>query len=297
MGEACCDGGAGHGSATRPLTAAFVLTFLLFVAEVAGGLWSGSLALLADAAHMAVDLASLGLGLFAAWAAKRPPDPKRTFGYRRVEVLAALANGVGLWLAVGFLLHEALERWQAPTPIAVGPMLAVAVAGLAANLLSAALLHRGARENINLRGVFLHVLSDALGSIGVIVAGLVVAKTGRTEADPAATVFVCVVIVLASWRLVRDSIHILLEGTPPHLDLDAVRGALAGVPGVLEVHDLHLWSLSAGQESMSAHLVAAKGADAQGVRKAAAAALAERFGLTHVTLQLEEPEEPGATSS
>lgn len=290
MGEACCHGEAGHGSSTRPLKAAFALTFLLCVAEVAGGLWSGSLALLADAAHMAVDLASLGLGLFAAWAAKRPPDPKRTFGYRRVEVLAALANGVGLWLAVGFLLHEALERWQAPTPIAVGPMLAVAAAGLAANLLSAALLHRGARENLNTRAVFLHVLSDALGSVGVIAAGLFVAKTGRTEADPLATVFVCVVIVAASWRLVRDSIHILLEGTPPHLELDAVRGALAGVPGVLEVHDLHLWSLSAGQESMSAHLVAAKGADAQAVRRAAAGVLAERFGLTHVTLQLEEPE-------
>ncbi|TBR25500.1 cation transporter, partial [bacterium] len=133
--------------------------------------------------------------------------------------------------------------------------------------------------------------------ICVIVAGLVIAKTGRTEADPAATVFVCVVIVLASWRLVRDAIHILLEGTPPHLELDAVRGALAGVPGVLEVHDLHLWSLSAGQESMSAHLVAARGSDPQSVRKSAAALLEERFGLTHVTLQLEEPDEAGSTSS
>ena len=289
MAEDCCEG-AGHGSSSRPLKLAFAVTALLFVVEVVGGLWTGSLALLADAAHMAVDLASLGLGLFAAWVAKRPPDPKRTFGYRRVEVLAALANGVGLWLAVGFLLREAVERFQNPAPILVGPMLAVAVAGLAANLLSAALLHRGAQDNMNVRGVFLHVLSDALGSLGVIVAGLVVAKTGRTEADPAATVFVCLVIVAASWRLVRDSIHILLEGTPPHLEIAAVREALAEVPGVVEVHDLHLWSLSAGQESMSAHLVAARGADPQSVRKAAAAMLEARFNLTHVTLQLEEPE-------
>lgn len=290
MAEPCCEAGPAQASSSRPLTLAFLVTALLFVVEVAGGLWTGSLALLADAAHMAVDLASLGLGLFAAWVAKRPPDPKRTFGYRRVEVLAALANGVGLWLVVGFLLREALERWHNPPQILVGPMLAVAVAGLAANLFSAALLHRGSKMDMNVRGVFLHVLSDALGSVGVIVAGLFIAKTGRTEADPAATVFVCVVIVLASWRLVRDAIHILLEGTPPHLELDAVRGALAGVPGVLEVHDLHLWSLSAGQESLSAHLVAARGADPQSVRKAAAAVLEASFGLTHVTLQLEEPE-------
>lgn len=290
MADSCCPADAARGGSSRPLQLAFLVTALLFVVEVAGGLWTGSLALLADAAHMAVDLASLGLGLFAAAVARRPPDPQRTFGYRRVEVLAALANGVGLWLAVGFLLREALERWRNPSPILVGPMLLVAVAGLAANLLSAALLRHGAKDDINLRGVFLHVLSDALGSLGVIVAGLVIARTGRLEADPAATVFVCAVIVLASWRLVRDSTHILLEGTPVHLELDAVRGALAGVPGVLEVHDLHLWSLSAGQESMSAHLVAARGSDPQSVRKSAAALLEQRFGLTHVTLQLEDPD-------
>lgn len=287
--EACCAPRAREGGGSSgPLKVAFALTAALFVAEVAGGLWTGSLALLADAAHMAVDLASLGLGLFAAWVSRRPPDPKRTFGYRRVEVLAALANGVGLWLVVGFLLREALERWRHPAPILVVPMLAVAVAGLAANLVSAAVLQRGARDNINLRAVMLHVLSDALGSVGVIVAGLVIARTGHLEADPAATFFVCIIIVLASWRLVRDSIHILLEGTPEHLDLDAVRAALSGVAGVSEVHDLHLWSLSAGSESMSAHLVVSRGADPQSTRKSAAALLAERFGLSHVTLQVED---------
>lgn len=288
MAEACCPGGHAHEPSSVPLRLAFALTAVVFLAEVAGGLWSGSLALLADAAHMAVDLASLALGMFAAWAARRPPDPRRTFGYKRVEVLAALANGVGLWITVGILLREAWGRLHSPHPVMVGGMLAVAVLGLVTNLVVAVVLSRGARENINLRGVLLHVLSDALGSVGVIAAGLVIWKTGWTGADPLATVFVCAVIAVASWRLVRESTHILLEGAPEHLDLDAVRSALTALDGVLEVHDLHLWSLSAGSESMSAHLVVRRGVDAQKTRKAAAALLAERFSLSHVTLQVEE---------
>ncbi|MBI3297726.1 MAG: cation transporter [Elusimicrobia bacterium] len=295
MAEECCAEAHAPRPGSGPLRFAFVLTAAVFAAEVVGARLTGSLALLADAAHMAVDLASLGLGLFAAWAANLPRDPKRTFGYRRVEVLAALANGVGLWITVGVLLNEAWARWANPRPILVGGMLGVAAVGLCANLVSAAVLHRGARDNINLRGVLLHVLSDALGSVGVIVAGVVIWRTGWTAADALATAFVCVVIAFASWRLVRDSIHILLEGAPAHLDLEAVRLALAGVDGVLEVHDLHLWSLSAGSESMSAHLVVRAGADPQGVRRAAAKLLSERFGLSHATLQLEEPE--GSTSS
>ena len=291
MAEPCCPGDHAHQPPSSPLRLAFALTAVVFLAEVAGGLWTGSLALLADAAHMAVDLASLALGMFAAWAAQRPPDPKRTFGYKRVEVLAALANGVGLWITVGILLREAFERLQSPHPVMVGGMLAIAALGLATNIAVAVVLHRGAKENINLRGVLLHVMSDALGSIGVIIAGLVIWKTGWTPADALATAFVCIVIAAASWRLVRDSTHILLEGAPEHLDLDAVRSALTALDGVLEVHDLHLWSLSAGSESMSAHLVLRRGIDAQATRKAAAALLAERFALSHVTLQIEEESE------
>ncbi|MDE2291583.1 MAG: cation transporter [Elusimicrobia bacterium] len=286
-GHASCSAAAAPGAA-KPFGLAFALTFAVFLAETVGGLLTHSLALYADAAHMAVDLAALALGAFAAWAAARPPDARRTFGYRRVEVLAALANGVGLWLVVGFLLREAVERLRRPGPVHAGGMLAVALAGLCLNLCSAAVLSRGPKGNINLRGVLLHVLSDALGSLGVIAAALVIWRTGWTTADPAATFFVCAVILVATWGLVREAVHILLEGTPPHLDLDGVREALSGVEGVVEVHDLHLWSLSAGSESLSCHLVAANGADPHEVRRAAAKVLAERFSLTHVTLQIED---------
>lgn len=210
--EDCCPEGGSHGGSAGALRTAFLITLLLFLVEVAGGLWTGSLALLADSAHMAVDLASLGLSLFAAWAASVTPGGGPVA--RRIEVKAALANGVLLWLVVGVLLREALQRWREPRDILVGPMLAVAVAGLAANLLSAYILHRGAKENLNLRGAFLHVLSDALGSVGVIVGGLVVATTGRPEADPLATVCVCVVILFASWRLIADSVRFLLDQRP-----------------------------------------------------------------------------------
>ncbi len=288
-GEACR--GAGARSALGPLRIAFALSSAVFLAEVAGGVWFSSLALLADAAHMAVDLAALGLALFAAWAAARPPDPKRSFGYHRVEVLAALANGVGLWITVGILLREAWERLGHPLAVHVPGMLGVAVLGLACNLASAAVLYRGAKDSLNLRAVLVHALSDAMGSLGAIGAGLVMWRTGWLAADAVATAFICVVISAASWGLVRDATHILLEGTPEHLDPGAVSAALAGVGGVVEVHDLHLWSLSSGRESMSGHLVVAPGKDPLAVRKAAARLLEERFSLEHVTLQTEAPEE------
>lgn len=277
-------------AALRPLAIAFSITLGVFAAELTCGFWAGSLALLADAAHVAVDLAALGLGLFAAWAAARPPDAKRSFGYHRAEVLAALANGVGLWLIVGFLLREAWGRLGTPHSVRVGGMLAVAAAGLVGNLVSAAVLYKGAKESLNIRGVLLHALSDALGSLGAIGAGLVMWWTGWMGADAWASVFICAVILIASWGLVRDAVHILLEGTPEHLDLDAVRASLSGVDGVVEVHDLHLWSLSAGSESLSCHLVYRRGMDPHAVRRTAARVLEERFSLTHVTIQVEEAE-------
>lgn len=286
--------GAGHAhgddSATRPLTGAVALTSAIFVAELAGGWWTGSLALMADATHMAVDLLGLALSLFAARLARLPADPKRTFGYRRVEVLAALGNAVALMVATGFLLRESWARWVFPTPVAAAPMLGVACLGLAANLGSAALLWRGSRGNINLRGALLHVLSDAAGSVGAVVAALLVLKTRRYEFDALAGALICGGIVLTAFWLLRDSVHILLEGAPPHLDLEEVRAALAGLDGVKEVHDLHLWSVTEGQEAMSGHLVVADGREACAVLKAGRELLAERFALTHVTLQV-EPEE------
>jgi cobalt-zinc-cadmium efflux system protein len=279
--------------AMSPLTGAIALTAVIFCAELAGGWWSGSLALIADATHIAVDLLGLGLGLFAAMLARLPADPRRTFGYRRVEVLAALGNAVALMVATGFILREAWARWLFATPVAAGPMMGVAALGLTCNLGSAALLWRGSRGNINLRGALMHVLSDAAGSVGALLAGLVILKTHWYEADALVSALICVGIVFTALWLLRDSVHILLEGAPAHLDIEEIRAALVELDGVREVHDLHLWSVTQGQEAMSGHLVVAEGRDAGAVLKSGRELLAERFALTHVTLQI-EPEERGA---
>ena len=270
-----------------PLTGAIVLTGIIFCAELVGGWWSGSLALIADATHMAVDLLGLGLSLFAAMLARLPADPKRTYGYRRVEVLAALGNAVALMVATGFILREAWARWTFATPVAAAPMMLVAGLGFACNLGSAALLWRGSRGNINLRGALMHVLSDAAGSVGALLAGLVILETRWYEADALVSALICVGIVLTAFWLLRDSVHILLEGAPSHLDIEEIRAALAELDGVKEVHDLHLWSVTQGQETMSGHLVVSAGGDAAATLKRGREVLAERFGLTHVTLQIE----------
>ncbi|HAH07053.1 MAG TPA: cation transporter [Elusimicrobia bacterium] len=281
-----------HGpQSLKPLAYAFSLTALIFLAEVAGGFWTGSLALLSDAAHMAVDVAAIGLGLFAAWASALPPDKERTFGYRRVEVLAALINGLALWVVVGMILHEAYERFRSPVPVEhLGGMLAIAAVGLLCNLASGALLYHKHEHSLNHKAVFLHVLSDALGSIGAIGAGLVMWKTGWWLADPLASLFICAIILAASYRLVKESIHILLEGAPSHLKVEEIRSALLGIEGVAGVHDLHLWSLSTGAPSMSGHVVLKAGGSAKAVLKESAKALEEKFCLKHVTLQVEHPD-------
>lgn len=282
----------GHGrnraSAAKPLGAAFILTFCVFLVELVGGFWTGSLALLADAAHMAVDLLALGLGLFAAWVALRPADDKRTFGYHRVEVLAVLGNGVALWIAVGILMHEAWERFVAPPEVRVPEMVVIASIGLLCNLVSGAILYRHSKENLNVKGVLMHVMADALGSVGAVLAGLIMWLTGWMMADPLVTLFICAIIAVGSFRLVRDAAHILMEGTPPHLDPEGVRRALMGLRGVTEVHDLHLWSLSSGHDSMTGHLVVKEGADAQLLLKEGADLLDRRFRISHATLQIEE---------
>jgi len=277
-----------HGHAIRPLVWAFAITFFIFLIELAGGVWSGSLALIADAMHMAVDLAAMGIGLFAAWAAGRPADDRRTFGYHRVEVLAALANGVALWIIVGVILHEAWLRYNAPQDIRVVEMIAIAAVGLLANLISAALLFKHSYGNMNVRGVMLHVLSDALGSVGAIAAGVALWMTGWKGADPIASVFICAIISIASFKLIREAIHILLEGAPSHVDLGALRRELANIDGVVDVHDLHIWSLCSENVSMSGHLVVGSGHDGHSVRRAAQKTLSDAFGISHVTLQIEK---------
>jgi len=280
--------GAGGTRAAGPLSAAFGLTFIIFIAELVGGFWTGSLALLADAAHMAVDLMALGLGLFAAWIAGHPADEKRTFGYHRIEVLAALGNGVALWIAIGILVHEAWGRFVAPPEVKVPQMLGIAAIGLLANLASGAILFKHSKDNLNVRGVLLHVMSDALGSVGAILAGLVMLATGWMYADPLATLFICAVISVGSFKLVRDSAHILMEGTPPHIEPEEVRDALERLEGVLEVHDLHIWSLSSGTESMTGHLVVQPGTDGQALLRESAELLDSRFRISHATIQIEE---------
>lgn len=296
MGEAHSHTHAhGHGHAhtdgLKPLTGAITLTAVIFFVELAGGWWTGSLALLADATHMAVDVLGLGLSLFAAVLARMPADPKRTYGYRRVEVLAALGNAVALMVATGFILREAWSRWAFPTPIAAGPMTAIAVVGLLCNLASAAILWRASRGNINLRGALMHVLSDAAGSVGAIAAGAIILYTRWYAVDALVSVLICAGIVLTAFWLLRDSVHILLEGAPAHLDLHEVRAALEGVAGVHGVHDLHLWCVTQGSDAMSAHLDVAPGTDHAVVLKMARKLLADRFHLTHVTLQIELEED------
>lgn len=271
----------------RPLTQAFALTAVFFVVEAVGGLWTGSLALIADAAHMGVDLVAMGMTLMAARMSRRPPDSKRTFGYQRVEVLAALANGMWLLVATGVILREAFSRWSAPQPVMGPQMLAIASVGLLCNLISGSILYSASRSNINLRGAFLHVAADLMGSMGAIIAGVLIIKTGWLRADPAASMFICAGIVVTSYWLVRDSVHILLEGAPAHLDIEEIRAALGSLPGVSEVHDLHLWSLTKGSESLSGHLVVTPGKDSAEVLKSGQELLNSRFGLSHVTLQIE----------
>lgn len=276
------------GGAERPLYGAIALTGAIFFLELAGGWWTGSLALVADATHMAVDLLGLSLSLVAAMLARLPPDPKRTYGYRRVEVLAALGNAIALMVATGFLLREAWARYTFPTAIAAGPMIVVAVGGLLCNVASAMMLWKASRTNINVRGALMHVLSDGAGSLGAVIAGVVVLKTRWYQADAVVTALICVGIVLTAFWLLRDSVHILLEGAPAHLDLDEIRDALTGIPGVKDVHDLHLWSLTQGQEAMSGHLILEDGRDQAEALEAGRSVLAARFGITHVTLQIEK---------
>lgn len=274
--------------AERPLYGAIALTGVIFFVELAGGWWTGSLALIADAAHMAVDLLGLSLTLVAAMLARLPADPKRTYGYRRVEVLAALGNAIALMVATGFLLREAWARFAFPTAIAAKPMIAVAFVGLLCNIGSAAILWKASRTNINMRGALLHVVSDGAGSVGALFAGFIILQTRWYRADAIVTVLICGGIVLTAFWLLRDSVNILLEGAPAHLDIDEIRAALKEIPGVTDVHDLHLWSLTQGKDSMSGHLVLEAGRDHAEALLAGKKIMAERFGITHVTLQIEK---------
>jgi cobalt-zinc-cadmium efflux system protein len=275
-----------HAASTRRLAWALGVTACFLVVEVIGGWLSNSLALLADAAHMLTDVGALSLSLFVAWFSRQPATPRRTFGYLRWEILAALINGSVLLMASAWILWEALQRMRSPEPIADGLMLLVAAGGLLVNLVSAALLHAGARHSLNLRGAYLHVLGDLLGSVGAITAALVIRWTGWLMADPIASILMTALIVRGAWRLVHEAVDVLLEATPAHIDTELLRRAMTDVAGVEEVHDLHVWSVTSGLVAMSAHAVVPGVQEHQRVLEELQAA-AGRFGIRHATIQIE----------
>jgi cobalt-zinc-cadmium efflux system protein len=272
---------------TGRLLWALGLTASFMVIEVVGGLWTGSLALLADAGHMLTDVGGLSMSLLAAWFAQKPPTTENTYGYFRAEILAAVANGVVLFLVAGYILYEAVLRVWAPPEIRAGPMLAIAVLGLAVNLLGMGLLHHGAEESLNIRGAYLEMLSDTLGSVGVIVAAMIIQITGFYLIDPLSSAAIGLFILPRTWVLMRQALHILMEGVPPHLDIREIEAAMTTVPGVRAVHDLHVWTLTSGKEAMSSHVVVEDLAAGHRILGTLHKLLHERFGIEHTTVQLE----------
>ncbi|MHC4470105.1 MAG: cation diffusion facilitator family transporter [Planctomycetota bacterium] len=265
-----------------------LLTAGFMVVEFVGGLVTNSLALLSDAGHMLTDVAALSLSLLAIWFATKPPTARKSFGYHRTEILAALINGVAIVVIAVLIVLEAVERLVTRPEVQSGPMLVVATVGLVVNVVGVVLLHRGRGHSLNIQGAFLHVLGDLLGSIGAIAAAIVMLTTGFYLADPLISFLIAGLIIFSAVRLISRSVDILLEGTPAHLDLAEIREALLDVPGVQEIHDLHVWTITSGFDSLTAHLVLSPGARHQDVLKASHEMLVEKFGLDHSTLQPEE---------
>ncbi len=285
----------GAGAHRAAITWAFFITSGFMVLEAVGGLLTGSMALLSDAMHMLTDAAALGMSFIASRLASMRPDSKRTYGYRRAEVLAALANALLLWLLCGFMLREVWERFHNPVPVLSVPMLAIAAAGLLANLACAWILHRHSGENINIRGAFLHVLSDLAGSVAAIVAGAIIYFTDWYTADTIVSLLIIVLILFSSTRLLLEAFHILMEGAPRGLSVKAVEKALLGIDGVDGVHDLHAWTLSSGFNALTAHLIVRDPARQQPALKEASCLAAEKFGIKHSVFQVEG--EPSKNSS
>jgi len=263
------------------------VTAALCVVEAVGGWMTNSLALLSDAAHMLSDVGALGLTFFALLIGTRRASARNTYGYYRAEILAALVNGVVLWVVVFFIVREAWERLFAPPDVAGAGMMVVAFAGLLVNVFVARRLHGHAHNSLNLRGAYLHVIADLLGSVGAVLAGGVILTTGWTLADPLMSVAIAMLILFSSWRLVREAVDVLMEAVPAHVDLDELQRRLEAVPGTLEVHDLHVWSLTTGHCALSAHAVVEGGVAGDDVLAAMAGVCAEGFHIDHVTIQIE----------
>ena len=281
----------GHSQLTgrRALTAALGITTTFLVIEVVGALITDSLALLSDAGHMLSDVSALGLSLLAIWLAARPHTPGRTFGYHRVEIVAALVNGLTLVAVSLYVFWEAAQRFSDPPEVQSGLMLVIASAGLAANAVSGYILSRSGHSNLNVRSAFLHVVGDALGSLGAIIAAIVMLATGWYLADPLISVGIAVLILISAVRVTREALGIVLEFAPKDVDIRAVRSALESVDGVTDVHDLHVWTITSDFVALSAHARVRPGTDSCQMVRRATEMLRNEFDIAHVTIQ-PEPE-------
>jgi cobalt-zinc-cadmium efflux system protein len=275
----------------RALSLALGITAGYTVVEVAGGFLTDSLAVLADAVHMLSDNVALALALVAVWLARRPATPERTYGFKRAEVLAALANGVTLVALSVWIFYEAVQRFRDPPDVLAGWMLVIALVGIAVNVTAGAILHRARQESINVEAAFRHVFADLLGSLGVAAAAVLILATGWLEADAVVSVLIGVLVLASSWTILRDATSILLEAAPRGIDTRTVGARLAAVPGVVEVHDLHIWTITSGFPALSAHVLVGRDEDCHARRRELEHLLAHDFGIEHTTLQVDHASE------
>lgn len=272
---------------SRRLMIALAITGSYFIVELVGGLLSNSLALLSDAGHMLSDVAALSLSLFAFQVSKRPADPKRTYGYHRVEILAALLNGLALWLLVGIICHEAFQRLFDPPKVQSLGMVLIATFGLLVNITAAYILHSAGSRSLNVRGALLHVIGDALGSVGAICAGVVMLLTDWYLADPLVSILIGAFILYTSWGLIRDSLQVLMQAVPKEVSLDQIKTTMESIEGVHRVHDLHVWTVTSGIYTLTAHVVMSPGGRPEQILNDVETHLGNRFQIHHTTIQLE----------
>lgn len=276
-----------HSQRTSRLKIALGLTFFYMLAEAAGGWLTNSLALIADAGHMLTDVAALTLTLSAIWFGSRAATSRKTYGFYRLEILAAFINGIALVLLSVWIVVEAVERWSVPQEVAGLQMSLIAAGGLVVNIIAAWLLHADHKHDLNMRGAFLHVMGDLLGSVMAIAAGLLILGFGWLWADAAGSVLISLIIVASAWRLILESVNVLLEGTPAHIDLAAVELAITETPGVDGVHDLHVWTIASGLDALSAHISHDESVSHSDLLQTVRAKLHDRFGIDHLTIQME----------
>jgi cobalt-zinc-cadmium efflux system protein len=275
----------------RDLAVALAMTVTYCAVEFAGGLLTNSLALVSDAGHMLADVGALSISLFALRLGQLPPTASKTFGYHRIEILAAFVNGLLLWLIVGLIYHEAYQRLFDPPAVRSGPMIAIAATGLGVNLASLWILRRSQSDSLNVRAAFVHMLGDALGSLGAVIAGVIMLTTHWYLADALVSAGIGLLILYSSWDIVRESADILMQGTPREISLADIERCLLAIAGVRQVHDLHVWTLTSGMYLLSVHLVVEPAVPARPIIDAAQMQLRERFGIGHTTVQVDPDDE------